>query len=509
MFIIREMVRILLAGSLSYRQASEILGVSHITVRRYDNLMKERGFSREQLDQMDDTALDHFFNARSPQRDNQRPLPDYEYIHTELKSEDVTLEILWQEYRTEHPTGYSYTHFARLYKKWARKLNISMRQIHRAGEKVFIDYSGRRLPITDKNTGSVWMAEVFVAVMGASYKTYAEASRSQQIPDWIQSCANALNYFGGVPAMMIPDNLKSAVITHTKKDIKLNAQYVDFARHNSTVIIPARPRKPKDKSKVEGGVRLVQIWILAALRKRVFYSLAEANEAIRELLVAFNDKPFKKIQGTRAALFEKIDKPALRPLPTQPYEYADWKISVRVGIDYMVEFNGCWYMVPHNLIDQQVDIRATAIVIEIFYRNRRIASHVRLFKPGERAVNPDFMPASHKHYSEWSSTRLIAWGQSVGESTEQIVRHLLDSKPHPESGFRSCVALVEEGKNHGLARLESAASVALQINSLTLTSIRSILRTGRDKVISDADNTQMESENIQMHENTRGPKYYQ
>jgi transposase len=446
------MVRILLVGGLSYRRASEILGVSHITVRRYDKLIKERGFTMEQLELMDDAALDHYFNARSPTTNAQKTLPDFEYIHTELKIDGVTLETLWQEYRTEHSTGYSYTHFARLYKRWARKLNISMRQTHRAGEKLFIDYSGQRLPITDKANGTVWIAEIFVAAMGASYKTFAEASRSQQIPDWIQSCTNALTYFGGVPAMMIPDNLKSAVIKHTNKDIKLNAQYVDFARHNQTVIIPARPRKPKDKSKVEGGVRLVQMWILAVLRKHVFYSLAEANQVIRELLVIFNDKPFKKIRGTRAELFDKIDKPALRPLPAEPYEYADWKIGVRVGLDYMVEFNENAYMVPHNLIDQHVDIRATAIVIEIFYRNRRVASHVRLFTPGERAINPDFMPESHKHYSEWSRPRLIAYGQSVGESTEKIFRYLLDNKPHPESGFRSCVALVEEGKNYGLAR---------------------------------------------------------
>lgn len=309
--------------------------------------------------------------------------------------------------------------------------------------------------------------------------------------------------------MIIPDNLKSAVLKNGKGNIKLNPRFVDFARHYRTVIIPARPKHPKDKAKVEGGVRIAQMWILAKLRNRVFFSIEEANAAIRLLLEEFNARPFKKLKGSRNDHFAQIDQPALKALPPEPYEYADWKLGTRVGLDYMVEYDGCFYMVPHSLVDQSVDIRATAKTVEVLFKHRRVASHVRLYGEGLRATNRDFMPSSHQHYSEWSPTRLIAWGQSVGEATEKIFRHLLANKPHPEAGFRACVALVEEGKHHGLERLESAAGVALQINSLTLSSIRSILRTGRDKQ-SPAALSQESTEPVlvQTHANIRGAGYY-
>ncbi len=507
---IREIIRVLFANSMSYRQIGEALGISHNTVGRYDRIRLDKNFTLEQLESMDDNALESSFNARPLGCDERKPQPDFEYIHNELKIRGVTLEILWQEYRAKHPDGYSYTHVARMYVRWARKLNITMRQAHRAGEKMFVDYSGKRIPITNRETGEISMAEIYVAVMGASSKTYVEAGRSQQVEDWLLANTNALAYFGGVPSMIVPDNLKSAVLQNSKGKIKLNPQFVDFARHYGTVIIPARPKKPKDKAKVEVGVRIVQMWILAVLRNRIFYSLAEANVAIRELLEVFNSRPFKKIRGTRSELFEKIDKAALKPLPSQPYEYAEWKIHVRVGLGYIVEFSECGYMVPHSLIDQQVDIRATATTVEIFCKNRRVASYARLYTPGEQAINRECMPAAHQHYSEWSSSRLIAWGQSVGEATEKIFRHLLENKPHPEGGFRTCVALVDEGKINGLERLESAAAVALQINSPTLSSIRSIIRTGRDKtnIRLVASNSDLERPSPPVHENIRGSNYF-
>jgi transposase len=508
---IREILRVLFSGGMTYREIGSVIGISHNTVSRYDRLRIEKGVTLEQVEEMDDNSLDHCFNARPLSCDERRPLPDFEAWHMELKIRGVTLELLWQEYRTQYPSGYSYAHATRLYKQWARKLNLTMRQIHRPGEKLFVDYSGKRLPITQRETGEIFMAEVFVAVMGASSKTYVEASRSQQEQDWLQSNANALAYFGGVPAMIVPDNLKSAVIKNTKGLIKLNPRFVDFARHYRTVIIPARPKKPKDKAKVEAGVRIMQTWILAKLRHRVFFSLEEANVAIRALLEEFNAKPFKKIRGSRNALFEQLDRPALSALPPEAYEYADWKIGARVGLDYMVEYAGCFYMVPHNLVDQYVDIRVTATTVEVMFRNKRVASHVRLHNEGERAVNRDYMPASHQHYSDWSPTRLLAWAQSVGDATEKVFKHLLCTKSHPESGFRACVALVDEGKRYGLERLDAAAAVATQINSLTLSSIRSILRTGRDRLASPASIDEMpiaEPVVIPSHENIRGANYY-
>jgi transposase len=276
------------------------------------------------------------------------------------------------------------------------------------------------------------------------------------------------------------------------------------------VIIPARPRKPKDKAKVEAAVWLAQIWILAALRKRTFYSLVEANEAIRELLEKYNTRPFQKLQGSRSDLFERIDRPALKPLPEQPYEFADWKLKVRVGRDYEVEYDQCWYMVPHQLVNQYVDIRVTVKTVEVIHKHRRVASHARLHVPSQRSVVPEFMPASHRHHSDWSPTRLLAWAQSAGDSAEKVFSLLLEKKVHPESGFRACVALVEEGKLYGLERLESAASVALQINSPTLTSIRSLLRTNRGKSghISLPSDDTSDTEELEAHENLRGARYY-
>lgn len=510
MSTIREILRVLFAGGMSYREIGSIIGVSHNTVSRYDKLRIEKGISMDQIETMDDTALENCFNARPTSCDEKRPLPDFEAWHRELKTRGVTLELLWQEYRVLHPTGYSYVHACRLYRSWARKLNITMRQTHRAGEKLFVDYSGKRLPIINRETGEETMAEIFVAVMGASNKTYVEAGRSQQEADWLLANANALAYFGGVPAMIVPDNLKAAVLKNGKGGVKLNPRFVDFARHYRTVIVPARPRKPKDKAKVEAGVRIAQMWILARLRNQVFFSIEEANAAIRPLLEEFNARPFKKLKGSRNDHFVQLDQPALGALPADPYEYADWKLGVRVGLDYMVEYAGCFYMVPHHLVDHMVDIRATAKSVEVLFKHRRVASHARLYVEGECATNRDFMPASHQHHSEWSPTRLTAWGQSVGDATEKVFRHLLANKPHPEAGFRACVALVEEGKRHGLDRLESAAGIALQINSPTLSSIRSILRTGRDK--QPPRNFSLEATDSalapQSHANIRGAIYY-
>ncbi len=319
------------------------------------------------------------------------------------------------------------------------------------------------------------MAEIFVAVMGASNKAYVEAGRSQQEPEWLLANANALAYFGGVPSMIVPDNLKSAVLKNGKGNIKLNPRFVDFARHYRTVIIPARPKHPKDKAKVEGGVRIAQMWILAKLRNRVFFSIEEANAAIRLLLEEFNARPFKKLKGSRNEHFAQIDQPALKALPPEPYEYADWKLATRVGLDYMVEYDGCFYMVPHGLVDQSVDIRATAKTVEVLFKHRRVASHVRLYGEGLRATNREFMPSSHQHYSEWSPTRLIAWGAVGRRCNGENLSAPVGQQAASGGRFSACVALVEEGKRNGLERLESAAGVALQINSLTLSSIRSSL----------------------------------
>ena len=508
---IREILRVLFHGGLSYRQVGLALGVSHNTVRRYDRLRHERNIILSEVDKMDDLALDQLFNASRNRFLQDKALPDFEYIHFELKkTKGVTVELLWQEYKENNPEGYSYTHFARLYRSWSNKLNLTMRQDHRAGEKLFLDYSGSKIKITNIETGEIGDAEIFVAVLGASSKTYVEASRSQKEEDWLQSNANALAYFGGVPTVLVPDNLKSAVIFNNKDKIKLNPKFIDFARHYGTVIIPARPRKPKDKAKVEAAVRIARTWILARLRNKIFHSIAEANLAISELLLDFNNRKMKKVAKSRNELFESIDRPALRALPLEPYQYADWRVNVRVGLDYVVEYEKCWYMVPYSLVNQYVDMRITARTVEILFKNRRVACHARLFNEGDVARNMEHMPTSHQHHSEWSPNRLLAWAQSVGEGTEKLFLYLLQDKPHPESGFRTCIAIIKESKSHDLSRIESVSLYLLKIKSLTLTSFRSVLRTNADKIGSEffAANDEAISLIEMPHENIRGADYF-
>ncbi|MBA4252202.1 MAG: IS21 family transposase [Chlorobiaceae bacterium] len=506
MSTLREVLRLLFAKNMSYRVIGELAGISHNTARRYDLIAAENNLTLDLVEEMDDNKLDTIFYPKRGKPSETKQLPNFESWLDELKIKGVTLELLWQEYRQHNPDGYSYAHCTRLFGEWSSKLNTTLRMTHLAGEKLFVDYSGTRLKICHPLTGEVDMAEIFVAVMGASNYTYVEASRSQQIPDWIESNVNALTYFGGVPEIIVPDNLKSAVNYHTNFAVKLNPQFVEFAKHYRTVIVPARPKKPKDKAKAEGGVRNARTWILARLRHKVFHSIDEANVEIRKLLIEFNQKPFKKIKGSRLSRFEAIDKPALKPLPSEKYEYADWKIKCRVGNDYTVEYDKVFYMVPHQLVGQYVNIRATTKGIEVFHSNKRVMSCVRSYMEGEFVKEKSFMPENHKNLNEWSRTKLSAWSQSVGDSTTLAFHKLLHENRNPDNGFRTCVAIVEESKIVGLERIESALTIALQINSLNITSLRSIIRTGKD--IDNDCNVISENEIQQTFEHIRGGQYY-
>lgn len=506
MSMIREVLRLLFAKNMSYRGIGEIAGISHNTARRYDLIAAKNNLTLDLVEEMDDKKLDSIFYPKKGKPTEAKPLPNFESWLDELKIKGVTLELLWQEYREQNPDGYSYAHCTRLFGEWSLKLNTTLRMTHLAGEKMFVDYSGTRLKIYDALTGEITMAEIFVAVMGASNYTFVEASKSQQIPDWISSNVNALMYFGGVPEIIVPDNLKSAVNYHTNFAIKLNPQYVDYARHYKTVIVPARSNKPKDKAKAEGAVKIARSWILARLRHKVFNSIDEANIEIRKLLIEFNEKPFKKIKGSRLSRFEAIDKPALKPLPHEKYEYADWKIKCRVGNDYTVEYDKVFYMVPHQLVSQYVDIRATTNTIEVFHSNKRVMGCARSYVEGDFVKDKSFMPENHKNLNEWSRTKLSAWSQSVGESTTLAFHKLLHENRNPDNGFRTCVAIVEESKIVGLERIESALTIALQINSLNITSLRSIIRTGKD-IVNDC-NVISENEIQQTFEHIRGSQYY-
>jgi transposase len=360
------------------------------------------------------------------------------------------------------------------------------------------------VPVIDRHTGEVEDAEIFVAVLGASNYTYAEATLTQSLPDWIGSHVRAFNYFGSLPAIVVPDNLKSGVHQAHRYEPELNPTYAEMAAHYGTTVLPTRVAKPRDKAKVEAGVLVVERWILARLRNRRFFSLAELNAAIAELLEVLNDRPFKKLPGTRRSLFETLDRPAMRPLPARPYEYAEWK-KVRVNIDYHVAIDKHYYSVPYQLVKQELEARVSASTVELLHKGKRVASHARSRRAGGHTTVNAHMPKAHRDYAEWTPERLVRWAGETGTMTAKLVETLLTSRPHPQHGFRACLGIMRLGKRYGKTRLEAASRRALVIGACSYKSVESILKNGLDKKPLPA--TTIESPAIE-HDNLRGADYY-
>lgn len=411
--------------------------------------------------------------------------------------------LLWQEYKERDPEGYQYSQYCELFRQWRKKLDLSMRQEHRAGEKMFVDYCGRTLPIVDPATGEVKDAQVFVAVMGASNYTFAEATWSQTLPDWTGSHVRAFAFMEAVPRCLVPDNLKSGVTKSCRYEPDLNPTYAALAEHYQTAVIPARVRRPKDKSKVEVGVQIVQRFILAALRHRTFFSLAEANSAIRERLELLNSRPFRKLPGTRKGRFKEIDRPAMLPLPETPYEYADW-IKARVHMDYHVEVQHHFCSVPHRLVREELDVRYTETIVECFFNRKRVASHARSQLKGKHTTRPEHMPRAHLEFAEWTPERFISWATKTGPETARAIENVLSRRTYPEHGFRSCMGIISLGKRYGQERLEAACERALLIKGVNYKSIKSILENNLDKkpLLHKPEPAPVD------HENIRGTGYY-
>ena len=503
---IREVLRLSLADGLSRRLVGAATGLPYTTVADHLARARAAGLGWPLPDDLDDAALEaRLFSSAARPAGPGRPLPDWADVHRELRRKGVTLQLLWLEYKERHPDGYQYTQFVERYRRWARGLDVVMRQEHRAGEKLFVDYPGQTLPIVDPETGEFSQAELFVAVFGASSYTYATATASQALPDWIGAHVGAFEFFGGVPAILVPDNLRSGVSRADRYEPDINRTYAELAAHYGCAVIPARPYKPRDKAKVEVGVQVAERWILAALRNRTFFSLAEANGAIRERLVWLNERPFRKLPGSRASLFAELDAPALRALPARRFEYATWKTAT-VNIDYHVELDRHWYSVPYQLVGQQADVRLAATTVEVFVKGRRVASHLRSPKPGRHTTEPDHMPESHRRHLEWSPGRIVRWAEQTGPATGALVAAILASRPHPEQGYRSCLGILRLGRRYGPERLEAAAVRALAIGARSYRSVESILRTGLDRQpLPDAP----ASGPARRHENVRGGTYYE
>ena len=435
-----------------------------------------------------------------------RPVPDPAYLHTERKKPGVTLQLLHQEYLAQHPTGYQYTQFCDYYRRWCRARRLSMRQVHQAGEKLFVDYSGKKPTMVDPDTGEVRPVELFVAVCGASNYTFAEATATQQVGDWLRSHVHAFEFFGGVPAVVVPDQLKSGVTGSCRYEPALQRSYEELAGHYGTVILPARPARPRDKAKVEVGVQVAQRWILARLRHETLIGLGALNRRIRELLAALNDREMRHYRTSRRALFVALDQPALQPLPATRFEPGAWK-WVRANIDYHVELEGHCYRVPFTLRQERLELRYTVPTVEIFHRGQRVAVHVRQFVRGRHTTVAAHMPHSHQQHLEWSPARLIHWGGTLGPSVEALVTTMLDARAHPEQGYRSCLGLLRLGKQYGEARLDVACARALRGGARSYRHVASILKTGLDRLAASSEAPAEQP--ALLHDHLRGPHYYQ
>lgn len=502
---IKEVLRLFWACQQSQRQIAIQCNISRPCVSEYLRRTKEAGLAWPLPEQLDDAQLEHLlFPPPSRLPAEQRGIPDWPTLFLELKKKNVTKFLVWQEYRAANPNGYNYSWFCNHYRQWLGTRDLSMRQNHRAGEKLFVDYAGHTIPVIDSRTGEIAHAEIFVAVLGASNHTFAEATASQALPDWIGSHVRAFEFFGGVTELLVPDNLKSGVTKANRYEPELNPTYHDMAQHYGVAVIPARVRRPKDKSKAEVGVQVVERWILAALRHHTFFSLQQLNERIAALLIDLNDRPFRKLPGSRRSQFEALDRPALNPLPARAYIYADWK-KARVNVDYHVEVDRHYYSVPYSLVKQQLDVRYTEHSVECFYKNQRIASHCRSRQHGHHTTVREHMPESHRQYGDWSPERLISWAQKYGKCTAELVHQIMQSRRHPEQGYRSCLGILRLEKTYGAERLESACQRALLLGTRRYKSVESILKHGLDKTDPVPDAEPLLSDD---HDNIRGPSYY-
>jgi transposase len=499
----REILRLRWLFKLSHRVVARSAGVSVGAVHQAVSRAEEAGLDWTTASELDDAALElRLYGASAVGQ--QRPLPDFGIMHAERKKPGVTLELLHLEYLEKHPDGYRYSQFCEHYRHWLKKRRLTMRQEHRAGEKLFIDYSGKKPHIVDPATGEQIEVELFVAVLGASNYTYAEASLSQKGPDWIASHARALAFLGGVPALLVPDQLKSGITRACRYEPGVQRTYAEMAAHYGTAVLPARPAHPRDKAKVEVAVQVAQRWILARLRNQTFFSLDALNERIWELLDDLNDRVMRIYGESRRQLFERVDRPALRPLPAERFAYGEW-CHGKVNIDYHVDVKHHFYSAPHSLVHEEVEARVTGATVEIYHRNRRVASHVRSDVRGKHTTEPSHMPQVHLKHLEWTPSRIIHWAGTIGPNTRALAEAILADRPHPEQGYRSCLGILRLGKRYGDERLEAACGRAVAVGARSYRHVDSILKHGLDRISTAAE---PEPPRVGSHENIRGGDYY-
>ena len=500
---IEEVLRLHYAGNRSNREIAQAVRVSPTTVADYLRRARQAGLSWPLAENLTERAVEAALFPPTAASRVQRPEPDWAAVHRQLGRSGVTLELLWQEYRERHPDGYQYSAFCLHYRAFAQRLPVTLRQSHAPGERLFVDYGGQTVPVIDAITGEEHRAQIFVAVLGASNYTFVEATWSQGLADWLGSHARCLEFLGGVPELLVPDNLKSAVKSPSRYEPDLNPSYAELAAHYGVTVLPARVRKPRDKAKVEAGVLLAQRWILARLRHQRFFGLDELNRAIRPLLAELNRRPFKRLPGSRQSAFETVDRPALKPLPPTRYEFAEWKRAT-VGIDYHVELERHYYSVPYRYARQPVDVRFTAATVEIFHHGERLASHPRSRLPGRHTTVAAHLAPAHRAVAGWNAPRFLDWAARIGPHTQTAIERVLQARSHPQQGYRTALGILRLAKAYGNGRLEAACQRAARLRAISYRSLASILKHGLDRQTA----TPAQASLPLHHANVRGPAYY-
>jgi len=501
----REILRQKLQCRLSHRQVAKSVGVSPGSVGDVIGRAKLAQLDWSRVEALSEDALQLVLYGRPFVGERTRPMPELSYLHTELRRAGVTLALLHVEYLEKHPDGYGYTTFCELYKRWRQRQSPVMRQVHVAGEKLFVDYSGDKPHIIDSSTGEVTEVELFVAALGASNLTYAEATRTQTVGDWITSHVRAFEYIGGVSRAVVPDQLKSGVSKSCRYEPAIQRTYQELAEHYGTTILPARPAHPRDKAKVEVAVQVAQRWVLARLRHHTFFSLDELNERIAELVEELNARTMRVYRESRRQLFERIERAALLPLPAARFVCGSWKLNATVNIDYHVDYDGHYYSAPHALVHEKVDVRATSMTVEIYQRGERITSHARSHLRGKHTTKTEHMPKAHQKHLQWSPSRIVSWASTVGPQTAKLAEAILTERRHPEQGYRSCLGILRLGKKYGAERLELACARALAVGARSYRHVESILSHGLDQLELTEQATE---EPPRQHENVRGRDYY-
>lgn len=498
---IKEILR-LKASGLSNRQIAQSVKASPSTVSLIINKAEKADLLWPLPEDMNDLNLENALYPKTTRLDA-KPKPNWAKIHKELKRPHVTLQLLWEEYLDTYPEGYRYSYFCELYQNWRKKLEPTMRQEHKAGEKMFVDFAGQTVDIQDPKTGVIQPAQIFIAVLGASNYAFVQASFSQALQNWIHLHCLSFEFFKGVPEIIVPDNLRSGISKACRYEPDANPTYQEMAEHYGCVVMPGRPYRPRDKAKAENAVLHVEQQILARLRNRTFFSLEELNRAISKELKILNEKPFQKLDGSRKSWYETLEKHALKTLPSKRYIFAQWK-TLKVNIDYHVELEKNYYSVPYRLLREKVDVRFTTFTVEILHKGKRVTSHTRLSGKGKRSTNPEHMPDAHRKHLEWTPTRIVHWAKKSGNSTALVVQKLMDQKVHPEQAYRSCLGIIRLGDKYGTDRLEAACSRAIDCNGFSYGSVKSILQNGLDLVEPKKQNVTP----LPSHGNIRGASYY-